>query len=253
MKTEDDPEGLVLAEQEDAYGRELLAHFNEEEAFEIVERDDGWIGLSGGPAQYFLPFEEWPAHQKAAIQHAQGRVLDIGCGAGRVCLYLQSQGYEVVGIDNSPLALEVCHLRGCNNVGLTPIERVGSQLGTFDTIVMFGNNFGLFGGFEKARQLLTRLHQTTSSRATILAESNNVYQTDDPDHLAYQEFNRRRGRMAGQLRIRIRFRKYATPWIDYLIVSPDEMQSIVEGTGWEIAEFFTTPDTSMYAARIEKV
>lgn len=242
-----------LTENEDAYGRELLDYYNEEEDVrEIIEREDGWIGLSNGPAQYFLAYEDWPDHQKASISYAHGRVLDVGCGAGRVCLYLQAQGLEVVGIDNSPLALEVCRLRGCKNVSLTPIEKVGPQLGTFDTIVMFGNNFGLFGSFEKARRLLEKFHKVTRSGAVILAESNNVHKTNNPDHLAYQEWNRQRGRLPGQLHLRVRYRKYASPWFDYLIVSPKEMQKIVEGTGWKVADLFTSEETPMYAARIVK-
>lgn len=31
----------TLREQEDAYGREILAYYRGEEAFEIVEREDG--------------------------------------------------------------------------------------------------------------------------------------------------------------------------------------------------------------------
>ena len=35
------------------------------------------------------------------------------------------------------------------------ISQVSRSLGTFDTIIMMGANFGLFGGFEKARRLRT--------------------------------------------------------------------------------------------------
>lgn len=36
------------------------------------------------------------------------RVCDIGCGAGRHLIYLASQGFEVTGIDNSPMSIELC-------------------------------------------------------------------------------------------------------------------------------------------------
>ncbi|MCW4041998.1 MAG: hypothetical protein NWE83_14760 [Candidatus Bathyarchaeota archaeon] len=63
-----------------------------------------------------------------------------------------------------------------------------------------------------------------------------MYQTENPDHLEYQAFNRQRGRMRGLLRLRIRYKKYVSQWFDYLFVSPDEMADIVKGTGWEIQE-----------------
>lgn len=37
------------------------------------------------------------------------------------------------------------------------ITEIGSGLGKFDTIVMFGNNFGLFGNPNRAKRLLSRL------------------------------------------------------------------------------------------------
>jgi 2-polyprenyl-3-methyl-5-hydroxy-6-metoxy-1,4-benzoquinol methylase len=50
--------------------------------------------------------------EKKAIDYAKGRVLDVGCGAGRHILYLQKKGLKVLGIDQSPLAVNMCKLRG---------------------------------------------------------------------------------------------------------------------------------------------
>ncbi len=35
-----------------------------------------------------------------------GRVLELGCGAGDLSLWLAAQGYQVAGIDISPFAIE---------------------------------------------------------------------------------------------------------------------------------------------------
>ena len=40
--------------------------------------------------------------------------------------------------------------------------------------------------------------------------------------------------MSGQLRFRVRYASYCSPWFDYLMVSPDEMKGILEGTGWRV-------------------
>jgi hypothetical protein len=40
--------------------------------------------------------------------------------------------------------------------------------------------------------------------------------------------------MSGQLRLRVRYQSYASPWFDYLLVSPEELQTLVEGTGWRV-------------------
>ena len=242
----------MLTEQQDAYGQIVWDHLHGKPSVEIIERDDGWFGMSGGAPQYFAEFKDWPKHQQAAMRFVRGRVLDVGCGAGRCCLYLQKQGHPGVGIDQSPLAIKVCRKRGVKDSRVLPITRVGRALGQFDTILMMGKNFGLFGSRSRARWLLRRLHALTSPNARIVAESLNVYQTKDPDHLRYQRFNRRRGRMSGQLRLRFRYRWYCTPWFDYLIVSLEEMEAILAGTGWRIQRFLKSAGP-LYIAVIEKL
>jgi SAM-dependent methyltransferase len=234
----------------DAWGELMLAKLDGSGVREVVERDDGFV--ESGPGDlYFAPFRRWPRLHRRAMRLVRGRVLDVGCGAGRVCLHLQERGLDVVGIDVSPGAVEVCRRRGVLDARVCPIEDVDASLGTFDTVVMLGNNFGLFASRPKARRLLRRFHALTSGRGRILAETRDVYRTDDRAHLAYHERNRRRGRMAGQIRIRVRFREQATPWFDYLMVSRDELEELLAGTGWRLSRTLDSDD--MYIAVIEKV
>jgi hypothetical protein len=108
---------------------------------------------------------------------------------------------------------------------------------SFDTIIFMGNNFGLFGGFQKVKKQLRKLHRITSRDARIIATTTDPYKTHNPIHLRYQKLNRRRGRMPGQLRIRIRHGNIIGPWFDYLLASKDEVKKIIAGTGWEIKTF----------------
>jgi SAM-dependent methyltransferase len=239
-----------LDERSDAYGEMLLAGFEGKPVVEIVERDDGFIDASSfGTALYLAPFRRWPAHHRRAMRYVRGRVLDVGCGGGRVALHLQERGQDVVAIDNSPGAIEVCRRRGVHDARLLSIDEVDESLGSFDTIVMLGNNFGLFASARKARRLLGRFHRLTSERGRIVAETRDVYTTQDPAHLSYLERNRRRGRMGGQIRLRVRFRGHATPWFDYLMVSRAELAELLIGTGWSISRVFESEDT--YVAVIE--
>jgi SAM-dependent methyltransferase len=238
--------------EQDAYGHEVYDYFQHGEAVEIVERDDGFVGMSMGPAAYFSQYADWSPHLQEAMTYAQGRVLDVGCGAGRFALYLQEQGHKVVGIDNSPLAIEVCRQRGAKDARVLSVTQVSKRcLGQFDSIIMMGNNFGLFGSLRRARWLLRRFYGMTGENGRIIAESNDPYATERPYHLDYQARNRERGRMSGQLRIRIRYLTYIGTWFDYLIVSQAEMKAILAGTGWFVRRFIET-EGSVYTAIIEK-
>lgn len=238
--------------KKDAYGQQVWAYFNGEKSFEVVERDDGFVDVGMGATAYFQEYNNWPWYQKEAIKFAKGNVLDVGTGAGRVSLYLQKQAHNVTAIDSSPLAIKLCKKRGIKNVRVLPFAQIGIlKLNTFNTVVMFGNNFGLFGSFKQARTLLKELCKITTKDALIIAETNDPYKTKDPLHLKYHHFNRRRGRMSGQLRIRIRFRQYTSDWFDYLIVSEKEMKEIVQGTGWKVKKF-VNPGESPYIAILQK-
>lgn len=216
----------------------------------IVERDDGFVSTSAGGPFYFSRFEDWPAPERRAMRYARGRALDVGCGAGRVALHLQEQGHDVVGIDISPLAVKVCRERGLRAL-VRSVAEVSPDLGTFDTVLMMGNNFGLFGSPARAQRLLRKFHRLTGPKARIIAETTDPYATSDPGHLAYHRRNRRRGRAAGEIRMRVRYGTYATPWFDYLIVSKNELGKILQGTGWHAKRFFESGGP-IYVAILEK-
>ena len=230
----------------------MWACFKGERASEIVERDDGYFDASVvGPQMYFSEYEDWHLIEKQAMEFVKGRVLDIGCGAGRHSLYLQKKGFDVLGIDSSPLAIKICRLRGLKKAEVIPIEEVNFKPNSFDTIIMMGNNFGLFGGLRKARRLLKKFRRITSENGLIVASTRDPYKTANTDHLEYHKLNREKGRMGGQVRIRVRFRKTVGRWFDYVMVSKKEMKEILNGTGWQIRDFIDS-DNSEYIAIIGK-
>jgi len=241
-----------LTAGQDAYGQAMWDYAHGKSVNEIIERDDGWVVLSPGPATYMAEHKDWPAFERKAIALARGKVLDVGCGAGRVALYLQGKGLDVVGIDNSPLAIKLCRKRGVKTAKVMSVTQLSRRLGMFDTIVMYGNNFGLMGNVRRARWLLRRFRNMTSDAGRILAHSADPYQTDVPEHLAYHRRNKRRGRMGGQIRLRDRYKTFATPYHDYLLVSQDEMARIVAGAGWRIARTITDESGYRYVAALEK-
>ena len=243
-------DGNQVKPEEDAVGQFLSARYNGKDSHEVIEREDGYIDAMSTKA-YFSEHKDWPPHEQKSMEFVKGKVLDVGCGAGRHSLYLQEKGFDVLGIDISPLAVKVCKLRGLEKAEVMSIEELNLKPDSFDTILMMGNNFGLFGNYQKARRLLKRFHKMTSSNARIIAATNDVSKTENPFHLEYQEFNRKRGRMRGQIKWRIRFQKYATPRLDYLMVSKEEMEEILQGTGWKVTEYVDSEGVN-YIAIIEK-
>ncbi len=58
---------------------------------------------------------------------------------------------------------------------------------------------------NKIHGKLEKFHKITEDNARIIAESTDPYNSIDPSYLQYLESNKKRGRMPGQLRLRVRY------------------------------------------------
>jgi len=236
----------------DAFGEALRAHHEGGHGYVIVERDDGVVSPSAGGEMYFLSPEDWPERERAAIEMAEGRVLDIGCGAGRHALELQERGHDVTAIDVSEAAVEVARERGVEDARVVDVTDVATELDdTYDTVLMLGNNFGLVGTAERAPEVLDGIADVTASDGQLLAESMDPTATDERVHLDYHESNRERGRLPGAVRQRIRFEDLATPWHDYLHAAPGTMRDLVAETPWTVDDVIDG-DGGSYVGRLTK-
>lgn len=54
------------------------------------------------------------------------------------------------------------------------------------------------------------------------------------------------------MRIRIRYRDYATNWFDHLLVPQAAMAELADGTGWQIADLIGESDQRHHLAVLEK-
>ena len=154
----------------------MLAEYHLQTAtVEIIERDDRYIDTGSDPGLYFREYAKWPSLERQAIKFAKGRILDIGCGAGRHSLHLQQKGLNVTGIDISPGAVKVCKLRGLKKAYNRSISDAGKfKADYFDTVLMLGNNFGLFGSAKGVKRILKlliesppKMHGSSRAHATL--------------------------------------------------------------------------------------
>ncbi|MFC6974999.1 class I SAM-dependent methyltransferase [Halomicroarcula sp. GCM10025709] len=220
--------------ESDAFGAMCRDYHEGGDAFEVIERDDGFVECPAGPELYFSTPDEWSALGHAAVEWAEGHVLDVGCGPGRHALALQERGHDVTGIDLSPGAIGVARDRGVEDVQRYDVADAADLDGLFDSAVLLGNNFGLVGSAERAPEVLGSLAEATTDAATLIASSLDPLDTDDPAHLNYHERNRDRDRLPGRIRIRTRYRQYIGEWHDYLHAAPETMRDLVEETRWTV-------------------
>jgi len=121
---------------------------------------------SGYALLYRLGITPWERYVKAAAtsigslldreeaerSHPLGRAIDLGCGRGLYTRELARRGWQTVGIDNVPRAIDAANRRGVSGatfvVGdVTNLEPAG--LGTFD----FFLDIGCFQGLSSDQRL----------------------------------------------------------------------------------------------------
>lgn len=225
----------------DTFGRIMRDAIEGESADYIIERDDGFIRHTSGQ-NYIIPYEEWPESERLAAKEIEDPVLDVGCGAGRVGDFVKKQGMEYYGIDLSPLAVEMCHKRGHENVYLMSADKIELGRKDFKTVILFGNNFGIMGEPKEVIRMLEGFHNVTSEDAKILAASRNPEATDNEMHLKYHAKNRGEGKPIGLVRLRNRYKGEVDDWWNLLLSTRMEMAEIAENAGWFLERTIGEPE-----------
>ena len=126
----------------------------------------------------FRTFEEMPKIERKALKSAKGKTLDVGCGAGSHSLYLQEKGFDVMGIDTSKGAIEVCKLRGLQNAKNIDLLQLNNE--KFDTILLLMNGTGIFQNLENTSKYLNHLKSLLNLKGQILIDSSDLQYMYDP-------------------------------------------------------------------------
>jgi SAM-dependent methyltransferase len=248
-----------LKQEEDSFGNNIFESFNSGNlysGYEIEERSDGRFILYGDSNSYFEPFEEWTTIQRLTAPEMKGKILDVGCGGGKHSLYFQENGQEVYAMDNSPKAIQTCIQRGIQKSIVCDVEHLHLIEKTlkFDHIIFWGNNLGLFQSRDFFLHLMRVLEDYTHDESMIHLESMSPYSDGflDPETIEYVRQNLLRKRLGGQMNVRVRYKKYVTPWTDYLFLSIEELQELLSLTNWTIVKILEDDETKQYIAQLKK-
>lgn len=226
----------VLDTSEDAFGQALLDYSAGKLGQTLIlERDDGSSGPALQPAEFFAPPDAWPEWEQQSLAAVSGPVLDLGAAAGRHSLFLQQAGHEVIAVDHSPGAVDVCRARGVLDVRLSDLTDPPEDRRWGAVLLMCGN-LGLVGDRRATRSLLVRLTRGCRSDAIVITDSVDPTVGNDASDLAYLDRNLRMGREIGLVRLRLRYGDLVTPWWDLLLVPRPEIARLVDGTGWAVRE-----------------
>jgi SAM-dependent methyltransferase len=224
----------VSKKMKDVFGQALYSYWQGDKSTPyLIRREDGYVSKSS-LKEYFATWLE--PMEEAVTHHIKGKILDIGCGAGRHLLYFQNQGLDILGIDRSPLAIQVCKESGAQRAEVMDIFEHNLSPYSFDTILLFGHNIGIGGTLEGAKILLAELRQLICSKGRLLLSTSDISRTNRDVHLHYHHQKNVTGGYPGEIRIRIEYKDLISDWFDWLHLEPEVLKSIAEAAGWELQE-----------------
>jgi SAM-dependent methyltransferase len=215
-------------------------------------REDGWSELED-VWWYFTRYRDFPAIEKQALRFARGRVLDVGCGAGRHSLNLQRKGMEVTAFDVSPRVATISRGRGvCEVCAASACGDLPFASAQFDTVLLLGNNLGVCGDIRTTVRLLHELGRVTSASGRVLATSRAPMMRTEKD-LAYWNKQLSGGQPFGVVRFRLTYRGRHPRWVQIFLIAPTELLPMADECGWAVKHLFgDSMGQDGFAAVLEK-
>jgi ubiquinone/menaquinone biosynthesis C-methylase UbiE len=231
----------------DLMGKAVWDYFHNENP-ENLQTETSISELDELPVAYlFRDFEEMNGIEQKALELAQGKVLDIGAGAGSHALYLQNErNLDVLALDISPKSTEVCNLRGIKTAVCENMLDFSGE--TFDTVLLLMNGTGIFESLEKIDTYLQKLHTLINDNGQILIDSTDIlYMFDrDEDGGVYIPA----GGYYGELDYVVHYKGESEDPIKWLYLDFTTLKNAAENNDFTIEKILQDEDS--YLARLTK-
>ena len=195
----------------------------------------------------FRTYNSMPEIERKALDLANGRVLDVGAGAGCHSLVLQERGVDVTAIDISPLSVETMKERGVKKV----LEQDFFTLeGQYDTILMLMNGIGIVGTLERLPEFFKQIDKILAPGGQVLCDSSDisyVFETEDgiielPDDMSYY----------GEHSFHMQYKDTIGEPFDWLYIDADTLKEKAVRSGYAV-EVVAEGEHYDYLARITKI
>jgi len=122
---------------------------------------------------YFRDEIDFSPADSYAVNLSQGKILEIGAGAGAVCLALQDRGLEIEGLDISPGCVQIMKERGVARIIHADFFKWVTNH-KFDTILMLMNGIGFCSCLANLTMVLNKLKSLLNPGGQILFDSSDV-------------------------------------------------------------------------------
>lgn len=231
----------------DLMGKAIWDYYHNENP-EDLQTETSISELDELPVEYlFRDFEKMNEIEQKALESADGKVLDIGAGAGSHSLYLQNErNLDVLALDISPKSIEICKLRGIKNAVCQNMLDFSGE--TFDTVLLLMNGTGIFQSLSNIDTYLQKLYTLLNENGQILIDSTDILYMFDRDEDGGVFIPA--GGYYGELDYVVHYKGESEDPIKWLYLDFATLQNAAENNGFSIEKIIQDEDA--YLAKLTK-
>ncbi|MBX9653059.1 class I SAM-dependent methyltransferase [bacterium] len=178
--------------------------------------------------------------------HKPGRMVDLGCGTGRLVVSFAERGFDVTGVDLSDNMLRVCdqkrkdlalsfRLEKANICDLSSLESE-----TFDYSICMFSTLGMVVGVENRAAALREIHRITKPGGLFALHLHNkwfnVFDPQGRRWLLSDLFRRWRGDVDHGDKVQASYR--GIPNLRLHLFTPSEIKRMLISSGFRLMELF---------------
>ncbi|KQT35924.1 methyltransferase [Chryseobacterium sp. Leaf405] len=200
------------------------------------------------PVDYlFRDFQDMNKIEQKALKLSQGKILDIGAGAGSHSLYLQNERkLDITALDISPKSIEVCQLRGIKKAVAENMLHFSGE--AFDTILLLMNGTGIFQSLTVIDIYLKKLYSLLNKNGQILIDSTDILYMFDKDedggvYIPAEGYY-------GELDYTVHYKGESEDPIKWLYLDFNTLKNAAENNGFHIEKVMQDEDS--YLAKLIK-
>jgi cyclopropane fatty-acyl-phospholipid synthase-like methyltransferase len=174
-----------------------------------------------------------------ALVECEGRILDVGAGAGAHALVLQERERDVVALENSPGCLEVLKKSGITQVVASDFFAHQQK---YDTLLLLMNGLGLAGTVTRVPAFLAHCKSLLNPSGQILVDSSDIA-------YLYEEDVRMPSGYYGEIKYRYEYKEKLGDWFDWLYLDEKTLKELAKQQGLS-CEIMTKDENDQYLARL---
>lgn len=222
----------------DIHGKAVLDYLSGQDDAEMILHNSYGNPEEMPVSVFFRDELDLSVLEHLALIECQGKVLDVGAGAGALSLILQERGFDVSALENSAGCVEA--MRNLNVKNILQ-EDFFSHSQKYDTVLVQMNGLGMAETLQNVPSFLKKCISLLDAEGQILIDSSDIsylYEKGIPKPKGY----------FGEVRYQYEYQGQKGEWFDWVYVDQEKLKELTDQIGLNLE--ILAEENDQYLARI---